>query len=114
MIDQDDIIDFLRQNGGRVTNIELYVAFKVGVTNVTKVIFMSVSHLPDFQGKIKNPEDKKQFPVLVNNVAFVKKKVENGEEIKYTYLRKQFKLGTVFYASKSSRNGEMRRQIYPF
>ena len=29
MIDQDDIIDFLRQNGGRVTNIELYVAFKV-------------------------------------------------------------------------------------
>ena len=48
MIDQDDIIDFLRQNGGRVTNIELYVAFKVGVTNVTKVIFMSVSHLPDF------------------------------------------------------------------
>jgi len=71
MIDQDDIIDFLRQNGGRVTNIELYVAFK---------------------GKIKNAEDKKQFPVLVNNVAFVKKKTENGEEIKYTYLRKQFKL----------------------
>ena len=51
MIDQDDIIDFLRQNGGRVTNIELYVAFKVCVTNVTyvtKVIFMSVSHLPNF------------------------------------------------------------------
>jgi len=71
MIDQDDIIDFLRQNGGRVTNIELYVAFK---------------------GKIKNAEDKKQFPVLVNNVAFVKKKTENGEEIKYTYLRKQFKI----------------------
>ena len=48
---------------------------------------------PNFQGKIKNAEDKKRFPVLVNNVAFVKKKTENGEEIKYTYLRKQFKLG---------------------
>ena len=57
---------------------------------------MSPKPFTQFQGKIKNAEDKKQFPVLVNNVAFVKKKTENGEEIKYTYLRKQFKLGTVF------------------
>ena len=54
---------------------------------------MSPKPFTQFQGKIKNAEDKKQFPVLVNNVAFVKKKTENGAEIKYTYLRKQFKLG---------------------
>lgn len=72
MIDQDDIIDFLRKNGNRVTNTQLYLQFK---------------------SEIRTPEDKKQFPVLVNNVAFVKKKSENGVEVKYTYLRKQFKLG---------------------
>ena len=70
MLNQDDIINFLRSNGGRVTNTDLYLAFK---------------------NHIVTPEDKKVFPQLVNKVAFVKKKVENGSEIKYTYLRKAFK-----------------------
>lgn len=74
MLNQDDIINFLRSNGGRVTNTDLYLAFK---------------------NHIVTPEDKKVFPQLVNKVAFVKKKVENGSEIKYTYLRKAFKEATI-------------------
>jgi hypothetical protein len=53
MLVQDDIINFLRSNGGRVTNTDLYLEFK---------------------NNIITQQDKKLFPQLVNKVAFVKKK----------------------------------------
>ena len=46
---------------------------------------------------------------MVNNVAFVKKKTENGEEIKYTYLRKQFKLGKNINTRRLNRDKSMKR-----
>ena len=42
---------------------------------------------------IRTSDDKRNFPELVNKVAFVKKKEVEGKEIKFTYLRKAFKTG---------------------
>ena len=62
MIDQDDIIDFLRQNGGRVTNIELYVAFKVCHQMSPRHSCHQPDHLPNFRVKLKMQKIKNNFP----------------------------------------------------
>merc|ERR1711953_47074 len=71
-MNEAEIVRFLRENGGKVTNTELYLEFKPF---------------------IKSGQDKKNFPEFVNKVAFVKKKEVDGKEVKFTYLRKNYKTG---------------------
>lgn len=71
-MNETEIVRFLRDHGGKVTNTELYLNFK------------------QF---IRTADDKRNFPELVNKVAFVKKKDVDGKEVKYTYLRKGYKTG---------------------
>ena len=81
-MNETEIVRFLREHGGKVTNTELYLNFK------------------QF---IRTADDKRNFPELVNKVAFVKKKDVDGKEVKYTYLRKSYKTGPL-PVSQGNRN----------
>ena len=81
-MNETEIVRFLREHGGKVTNTELYLNFK------------------QF---IRTADDKRNFPELVNKVAFVKKKDVDGKEVKYTYLRKSYKTGSL-PVSQGNRN----------
>ena len=81
-MNETEIVRYLRDNGGKVTNTELYLNFK------------------QF---IRTADDKRNFPELVNKVAFVKKKEVDGKEVKFTYLRKTYKTGPLPTSSSSSK-----------
>ena len=82
-MNETEIVRFLRENGGKVTNSELYLNFK------------------QF---IRTADDKRNFPELVNKVAFVKKKELDGKEVKLTYLRKTYKTGPLPSSSQGKLN----------
>jgi len=56
----------------------------------------------NFKQFIRTADDKRNFPELVNKVAFVKKKELDGKEVKLTYLRKTYKTGPLPTSSQAS------------